>query len=149
MADQITAELDAGSLIDAMDRLGNEVLLRHTKGAALVTANNIAAEAQRRIRRRTGTTAAGITVVEDHEREGYVVKMGDVRGPNARQIPGSRRRLSVHTNDAHVGTYLEYGTRDMGAFPFFWQSARLEYGPHDRRMKEAVQDAIDEVGLGD
>jgi HK97 gp10 family phage protein len=127
MADRMTITVDHAALLKAMTDLG-PAALRFTKAAAKVTADNIKREAQGRVARATGATGDAITVDETHNGDGYVVFVGN--------------------NRTHIGRFLEFGTKYMPARPFLFASATLEAGPHDRRMAEAVQDAIDDVGLG-
>jgi hypothetical protein len=131
MADRFfSVDVDMAGTLAAMDRVGTEIE-RFTKPAARVTADRVAAEAARRVRRRTGHTAQQIRVEESHDRSGYVVLAYD---------PSTKK---------HVEVYLEFGTQFMTAFPFFFNAARLEEGPYDRRMRQAIQDGIDASGLGD
>lgn len=140
MADELlTIEVDTRDLIAALDRLGDEAE-RHVKAAAKVTADRIVAEARRRVARRadpatrptdrSGPTADLIRAEETHDGLGYIVLAND---------PRSRE---------HVARYLEFGTTHMAARPFFFTSARLEEAAHLRRTEQALQDAIDAVGLG-
>jgi HK97 gp10 family phage protein len=99
------------------------------KAAAEVTADRIAREMERRVARRTGKTMHGITVAESRDQTGWVVYVGDGR--------------------QHIAAFLEYGTRYMTRQDFFWPSAQIEQGAHDRRTREAIQEAIDTAGLGD
>ncbi len=128
MAPLLTIDVDASRLIAILDQLG-DVVLKHTKPAAKVTADNIAREAQARVARATGETAAGIIVQEDYTREGYIVHSANQRMPN-------------------LPTWLEFSTKHMAARPYFFSSARLEENAHDRRMRQAIQDAIDETSRG-
>lgn len=155
MPDHITAELDTRALFAAFDALGAAVE-RHTKPVALRTAERIRSEQRARIRRRTGATADNIVIREDFSGTGYVVLTDDVRSQASIDRVKARRRLfgrdsrrvSTYENVPHVGLYLEYGTLHSQAHPFFWEAARLEDGNFDRGIRQAVQDAIDEVGLG-
>jgi len=127
MADNFTITVDDAALLAAWDQLGDAVHA-HLKANAKVTADKIATEAGARIKRRTGRTGDAITVEETRNGDGYVIYVG-----NGRQ---------------HIGSFLEFGTKYMTARPFLFVSARLEEGAHDRRSREAVQEAIDELGLG-
>lgn len=129
MADLMTIDVDEAALLSALAEMPVSVL-RHLKPAAKVTADNIAAEAGRRVKRRTGKTAAGITVEETHNGEGYVIW---VKRPEMPNLP----------------LWLAFGTKFMVGDDFLFASARLEAGAHERRAREAVQDAINEQGLGD
>lgn len=125
----MTIEVDTSALFAALDRLGS-VAEKHVKAAAKVTAERIEREAERRIARRTGETAKHVRVEETHDGLGYIVLSNN---------PGDRN---------HVDRYLEFGTAQMPARPFFFISAALEEGAHLRRVEQAVQAAIDESGLG-
>ena len=126
MAPLLTIDVDTRALLTALDTLG-AVVERHVKAAAKVTAENIAREARARVARRTGKTASGIGIDVARHDTGWVVFAENENMPG---LPG----------------WLEFGTRRMIARPFFFASARLEEGPHDRRMREAIQAAIDEGG---
>ena len=126
MADTLTIDVDATALLRMLDQLGRSAAAQHLKAAAKVTAERIATEAAARVARRTGKTAAGIKVEETRTGNGYVVF---VRRP---EMPG-------------LPAWLEFGTKYMTARPFLFASARLEEGPHERRVAQALQEAIDEV----
>lgn len=130
MAPLLTIDADASRLIAILDQLG-PAALKHTKPAAKVTADNVKREAIARHKRQllgpsTGQTAAGITVQEDYNREGYVV-------------------LSSRQQMYNLPLWLEFGTKYMRPRPYFFSSARLEEGAYDRRMRDAIQAAADEV----
>lgn len=131
MADGFTVEVDTRALVAALDAIPDAVL-RHLKVAARITADNIAREARGRVARRTGRTGAAITVEEARSGDGYVVFVANA----AADWP-------------HLDIGLEFGTKFMSKRPFLFASAQLEEGSHDRRSREAVQAAIDEMGLGD
>lgn len=133
---------ETAALIAALDRLPDVMQERHTKPAAKVTADNIAREARARVRRRTGRTAAGITVEESHDGQGYVVL------PFNEQFELAIISAGNDQQPENLPIWLEFGTRFMTARPYFFASARLEEGAHDRRMRQAIQNAIDDVGLG-
>lgn len=125
--------VDSSELIRALERLPDQVLVR-TKRASEVTANRIALEAKRRFssqvsKEATGKTLAGILVDDDSAGTGYVVSSERNPMPNA-------------------PLFFDRGTVHQPARPFFDVSAQLEQGPHERRIREAIQDAIDEAGLG-
>lgn len=125
MADKLTISTDASGLIAALDRLG-AAAEKHVLNAAGVTAARIAADAGARVARRTGLTAQGIGIDIARRGAGYVV-------------------FAVRPDQPGVPGWLEFGTEHMAAQPFFFASARLEAGAHDLRMREAIQDAIDEA----
>jgi hypothetical protein len=101
------------------------------KEAAMVTAEAIATEARNRVARRTGLTAQGINIQETHRRDGYVI-------------------LVDREDKPILPSWLEFGTKYMAAKPFLFVAARLQEDAHDRRMREALQSAIDDGsgGLG-
>lgn len=124
----MSIETDTTALLAALEAIPDAVLA-HLKPESKITADNIAAEAAQRIRRRTGATGDQIVVEETHNGDGYVVF-----------VKGSRQ---------HIARFLEFGTVHQRATPFLFPSARLEQGPALRRARPAIQDAIDETGLGD
>ena len=126
----LSVDVDARPTLAALDRLAEDLAAARTKAASKVTADAIATEAKRRVRRRTGLTAEGIVVEEDRARVGYVV-------------------LATRQQFPNLPHWLEHGTKFMTASPFFFPSARLEEAAHERRIREALQLAIDDVGLGD
>jgi hypothetical protein len=143
----ISIEVDTRALLAALDAIPAEVHA-HLKAAAKLTAENIAAEARRRVARRTGETAAHIVVEETHSGDGYIVWVEpDVR-ISSHTMPSGRTHTQAVSYNA-LGGWLEFGTRFMSARPFLFASARLEEGAHDRRSREAIQAAIDAHGLGD
>lgn len=125
MADSLHIEIDNTALLAALDRLG-AAAETYLLAAATETANRIAAEARARVARRTGTTAHGIGIDTARTGTGVVVFADRPSNPG---LPG----------------WLEFGTKHMTARPFLFASARLEEGAHDRRVRDAIQAAIDEV----
>lgn len=137
MSQLLTISVDTISLLAAIDRLGDHQAEARVKAAAKVTADRIQTEARARVRRATGATATAITVQEaPGPLGGYRVFVGPTRDAHGFSRPDN------------LPLWLEFGTRYMGAQPFLFNSARLEEGPHLRRVAEALQDAIDDVGLG-
>lgn len=128
MAPLLTIDVDTAALLAALERIP-ALVEQHAKAAAKVTAENIAREMRARVLRRTGKTAEAITVADSHDGTGYVVYVGAGRG--------------------HIAQFIEYGTRYMQRHDFFWAGAQIEQGAHDRRTREAIQEAIDASGLGD
>lgn len=133
MAPLLKTEVDASSLLAALKQLGDRAE-KHVKAAAKVTADRVATEARSRAARRTGETAASVTVEESRDGKGWVVLPWDFTKPS--RMP-------------NLPIWLEFGTKHMTPRPYFFSSARLEEAAHERRIAEAVQAAIDEVGLGD
>ncbi len=128
--------LDTAGLLSALDRLGREAE-RHLVAAAHVTATNVQSEAQRRVARATGETMRGIVVREGAGHQpGWAVLATNPRMPN---LP---LWIEKGTKQGKPGSHT------APARPFFYTSVDLEAGAHDRRMREALQDAIDEQGLG-
>jgi hypothetical protein len=135
MPDEFTAAVDAELLLRSLDHFGAHVGA-WLDASCLETAKAIVAEASRRIHRQTGETAAKIHY-ERGRYGGYVVMAYDTGGK------GKGGRTRQH----HVDLYLEFGTTFMYPRPFLLESARLEEGPHMRRLEEAAQKAIDEEHL--
>lgn len=132
MSDSLTIDVDDSALL-AMLASFPDVVLKHVKPASKVTGDSIRREASARARRRAaGPTRGGqhmadqVVVEETHNGDGYVVF---VNYPDMPGLPG----------------WLEFGTKHMEAHPFLFSSARIEEGPHDRRVREALQNACDEV----
>lgn len=126
MADNFTVDADTAALLEAWDALAVDVSAQ-INDAAKVTADAIAREAVARVARRTGETARGIGVEPATKGIGWVVFADRQSMPG---LPG----------------WLEFGTKFMVARPFLFSSARLEEGAHDRRMRAAIQQAIDDAG---
>ena len=121
--------MDTTAVVAAPDRLG-ERAAAHCLEAARVTAERIAAEAQRRVRRRTGKTQESIVAELSRKGDAYLVR-------------------AHRSGLPHLPIWIEFGTRTTRAAPFLFPAARLEEGNHQRRIAEAVQRAIDDAGLGD
>lgn len=155
MADMFRVELDTSALLKAFDSLGDAKLVPYTKPVAEKTAQRIRREQLARVHRRTGQRLE-IDVREDREQIGYIVATSDVRSQERmaalvqqrKQFGSTRRGITASENVAHVGAYLEYGTVDMKARPFFWEAARLEEDAFDRGIREAVSQALEDAGLG-
>ena len=159
MPDHFTIEIDDRALLAALDRVGPAVE-KYLKRAAKVTADHIQGEARRRVARRTGKTAEGIEVREDYTRFGYVVVTSDVLSneehTRRQGYRTAKLRNATYANVPHVGLYLENGTiqgkpgsHTSAPRRFFDVSAQVEQGPHRLRVAEAIQQAIDDVGLGE
>lgn len=124
-------EADSAALIAALDRFGDTAEL-FLLPACLETANAVARGAEARVRRRSGHTAQQIRVepMSDGEGKGYIVRAND---------PSSKK---------HLESWLEFGTVHMTAKPFLFPAAEVENPSHDRRIREAIEDAIRAEGLG-
>lgn len=131
MADLITFDVDDEAVLFAIGTVVDQID-RRVKVAARQTSDRIADEARGRVARRTGATAAGITVEETHDGTGYVVFVA-VTGDRWQGLPSG----------------LEFGTRYMSARPFLHASARLEESGHEQRVIEAINQALTETGLGE
>lgn len=130
MADGIRIDVDAADVMAMLVQLGDtaEVLIHD---ASRVTAARIQDEARARARRRTGRLVEAIEVEEQgppmHGFKVVVGEMTDERGRRAEEF----------------AIWHEFGTKKMAAQPFMFNSAKLEEGPHYRRVVEALQAAID------
>lgn len=130
MADNLTIEVDARSVLQALDRLDDRIGDR-LKAVAKDTAERIRTGAIQRLSAQTqgtGQTAAALTI--DEINGGYRLYVGP-----------------VPQRSENVPLWLEFGTRHMSARPWLFKAALLEEGPHFRRVAEAVDAAI--AGLGD
>jgi hypothetical protein len=137
--DLVTIEANAATAHAAIDRL-LELAPARIQAAARISADNIQAEARRRVRRRTGQTAAGIVVREAPNSTGYQVI--------AEGAPGDPQ---THRGGPAVPVWLEFGATSMrfGPKPFLLVSGKLEAAAHEQRIREALQSAIADAGLGD
>lgn len=165
MPDSFSVTLDDAALLAGLKRLGTTVE-KYTIPAALETAKAVQREARARVARRSGATAEGIVVREDYVRKGYIVTTGDVLAAGERTLsaglamgmqPGKARKWASrgYTQQKHVGLYLEGGTKKgqprshtAAPRPFLGPAADVEQGPHGRRMRAAIQAAIDDAGFG-
>jgi hypothetical protein len=134
----VTVRANAETAYAAFDKL-LEILPPRVRAAALVTATRVRDEAQRRVRRRTGRTAAGIVVRELDNQTGYmVVAEAPTQPATQRGAPG-------------VPVWLEFGATSLrfGAKPFLRVSGTLEAPAHAARITEALETSIADAGLGD
>jgi len=137
--DQIlTIDANAETLETAIDKFV-ELAGPRVKAAARISAERIQLEARRRVRRRTGATALGITVVEAPNSTGFLVVA------EAPPEPQTRRGAPA------VPVWLEFGATSLrfGAKPFLRVAGELEAPLHEARLREALEGAADESGLGD
>ena len=128
MADRLEISVDSRDVLKALAVVG-QVADRLIDEVSHDTAARIAEEARRRVRRRTGQTARGITVSKARL-GGYLVYVDNPEQPN-------------------LDLWLEFGTRYMTASPFLLPGAALEEGPHLRRVAEALERAAAQSGLGE
>jgi len=123
---KMSIDVDSAAVVRMLSSLGTVAEARLLE-AATVTGKRVADEARSRVARRTGKTAGAIAVAVDDKKKSVRVFVG--RTSNPAGLPG----------------WLEWGTSRMRARPFLFASARLEEAPHMRRVKEALQDAVDEA----
>lgn len=140
MSDSVTVDIDVAALIAALAALGDKAQ-PYVNDAAHETGDAIVQEAQARLHRQlgpdaTGKTEAGIMSRPADDGLGYIVSATREPLPN---LPWWLER----------GTKKGKGTHANVARPFFYVSALLEESPHLRRIADAVQQAIDDQGLGD
>lgn len=134
MSDGFSATVE-DSVTEGLRRLG-DTALRFTVPACEVTADNIVSEAQRRVKRDTGETAEGITSQMLKDKTGYFVSARNQRMPN---LP---LWIEAGTQQGKPGSHRQ------PAAPFFWPAVQLEEYHHERRIGDAVDDAILAEGLG-
>lgn len=139
-SDAFIVEMDTAAVLAALDRLGADAAIV-VKRASGETANAIVREAFARLERQlgpeaTGKTARGIQMKDDRDGGGYIVQ-------------SARDPFPMLPVWLEKGTKRGGGTHPNVARPYFYASAMLEEGPHRRRLEEALQSAIDNVGLGD
>ena len=154
MGDFLSVDVDARGLLAAMDRLGHSLEARLLE-VSRDTADQVAREAKSRVARRTGATAEGIIVERARVGAGYVVIAQKVEprviGPNL--LPHHRAALQklspLKESRKNIPAWLEFGTNKMLRQPFLFPSVEIAREGHMRRLREAVQDGIDAVGLGD
>jgi Bacteriophage protein of unknown function (DUF646). len=129
MAPLLTLTTETAELFAALDALGDEAAAL-VKSVAQDTAVRIQREARARVRRATGATANRITIEETHDGTGYVVFVNQPDNPG-------------------LAGWIEFGTIKMTGRGFLFTSARLEESGHLRRVSQAVQDALNALGLGE
>jgi len=140
MADGLIVEMDAVEVVEALKTLG-DFAQPYINDASQESAEAVEAEAKSRLRRQllnpTGYTESGIESKPAFDGNGYVV-------------------ISSHGLMPNLPLWIEKGTKKgkpgsstQSARPYFYVSAQLEQGAHLRRMSEALQDAIDDRGLGE
>lgn len=134
MADDITITVEGLKETQAAFLSLAQALKPFVKGAARISADNVAREARARLERQlsgtsTGKTVASITVQSDRTGWGWVVVAGD---------PSQKR----------VAFWLERGTQRMSARSFFDSSAQLEAHAHEGRIQAAVVAGISTHGFG-
>jgi hypothetical protein len=134
VSDSISATVQDG-VTEALRRLG-DTALRFTVPACEDTADAVIAEYQRRVRRDTGETAEGAQKDKLRDGTGYFVSVRNRRMPNLPEW------LEFGTKQGKPGSHTQQ------ASPAFWPAVQLEVMHHDRRISDAVGQAIAAEGLG-
>lgn len=134
MADSITIEADSAGVEAALKGFG-AAAQPFVNDASRETADAFATEARARLQRQlgpdaTGASVAGITARPAFDGNGFVVV--DEREP----FP-------------NVPFWLEKGTKYMDPREFFYSSMLLQVSDHQRRLGDALQQAIAASGMGD
>ncbi len=139
----ITITLEWAALQEAMEGESLKTVIRQfVQVAAEVSASHIRDEAIQRLQRQlvagvgkgfgghaTGETVEGIVIKKLRSGWGYIVDAGNATQPL-------------------LDLWLEKGTTNMPARPFFYDSARLEQQAHQDRVGNAIGAALSEYGLG-
>lgn len=137
MAGLLNITVDMRDLLAAIDRAPAAIQVHVTEAASL-TAHAIANDAKTRVHRRAGPnggqTAAGILVRSDGQ-GGFWVDSTEPGGPGH--------------DPANVPIWLEFGTVHQPPYKYFFISADLERGANERRMIQAIEDGLADVGLGE
>jgi len=142
MADGLIVEVDADALLAAIARLGPRAEAAVDE-AALETSEAIVREAKSRLQRQLGSQSTGLTLA------GIQIERADLGG----FLVGSSREPFPNL-PLWIEKGTKYGVRNgnaggnMRPRPYFYASAELEEGPHHRRVSDALQNAIDDEGLG-
>lgn len=138
---KFSMKVDASKVLDALDHIMPEIEARCLQ-ASYVSAVHIKYDAQARVARRTsgkkttsdptgkgGLTARGIAIERSRVVTGYIVRANRPEMPN-------------------LPLWLEKGTVHMKARPFLVPAAQLEAGAHERRIREAIDGAIEDAKMG-
>lgn len=144
MAEGITfiAELDYEAMRAKFAQVGERALPR-LNAACQVTTGNIQREARARLRRQLGPGATGKT-------EASIVARPHNTEESVHLVYTDRDWLP------NLPLWLEQGTKpgkrknraSTKERPFFYVSADLEERPHFHRIEDALQDTLDDMGLG-
>lgn len=137
MASGLGVSVDDAALLAALSHLADVVIEKHARPVARATADAIAREAQQRVRRssppaplRDRSAHLNELIRVEEDARGFVVTAHD-----------TKTRLVVDV-------YNEFGTQFMSAQPYLRPAAELQKGSYERDLRDAIQAAIDEVGLG-
>lgn len=170
MADGFRVDVETAGLLRAMAAMPAAVQARLME-ACRETALAIQTSARARLSgmtHGTGETARGIVAEPSYDGKGYVVRTSDmvsgaerarrVELANRFDLSGRNRRFtrSIYESVPHIGLWVEAGTvrgeprsHTAPARPFLWPAANAENGPYERRVRDAIRDATEDVGLGD
>jgi hypothetical protein len=137
-----TVDIDEAAMREALEGESLRAVIKgFIKGASRISADNIAADAKARLERQlsgqsSGQTVEGIIVKSDRTGWGWIVDAGNAR------IPMLPRWLE---GDPSHGGFKNENRRK----PFFYDSARVEQSPHERRVSSAIQAALSQYGLAE
>lgn len=138
--DGIEVDVNTADILAAIARLGPAAEAA-VDAAALETATAIVREAKGRLQRQLSGSSSGLTLegiqIERADRGGFIV--GSSRNP----FPNLPLWIEKGTKKGKPRSHAH------APRPYFYDSAELEEGPHLRRVSEAVQQAIDQEGLGE
>lgn len=147
MGDQLfQVDIDTDGLLRALDEFGHlaDALLL---AAAMETARAIRTEAERRLRQQThgtGQTASNLVATDN-----LPSWLGGGKGTAGQVFVYVRpvRRPDNLTIWLEYGTIDRFGRQHVSPRPFLYPAARLEEGPHRRRILEALQRALAQTGF--
>lgn len=142
MPNSFTVEIDGAQMREELEGESLRAVIKSfIRVASRESADHIRQEAANRLERQlvpgvgkgfgghaTGATVKGIVVKSDRTGWGWIVDAGNVSMPM-------------------LDRWLEKGTKQMPARPFFWSSAQLEESSHLARVQAAIQAALSEYGL--
>lgn len=134
MSDSITIDVDDNGVEAALNGLADKAQA-YVNAGAQETAEAMVREMRSRLERQlgsgaTGKTVAGITSRPAYDGNGYIV-------------------IAERDPFPSLPFWLEKGTVHMKPHSFFYASALLEVHAHERRMREALAQAIAAQGLGE
>ncbi len=141
MPDRVLVDIDDRALDIAFEQLP-VYLQRRANDAASVTAQRIVVEAQGRLARQlsgasSGRTVAGIHAQPAYDGNGWVVLADNEAQPNLPLWLEKGTRAGKRANFARTK-----------ARPFFYASIAVEASSHERRIREAMEEAGSDAGLG-
>jgi len=127
-------------LYAALDALGDRVR-PYVQRANEDTAAAIVREAKGRLQRRLGPDATGATVAG--------IRLDRQTRGDAVLVVSERHTLPSLPLWLEKGTKKGRSTHANVARPYFYSSAILEEAAHFRRLEAAVQDCLNDIGLGE